>query len=561
MALTTWYSAGTVSVDNGSAIVTGTGTLWGDDAIMPGDLFCDPAQPAVPPQRVKEVTADGTLELWAPWPGTTLAGAAYEIRYVGIIERSTAQTRRLLEELSVVDANGRGLFYRFSTSTTDADPGAGYIRLNNADLTLATAAYIDVTDANGGSVAGEIDTWDESTSLAKGKLWVRGIAQPAAFHSYEVTGSVVDGTGYRKLTLTHVGGSGSFAADDELMVAFARTGDIGEGYITNATVADPTELTALEGETAGYLVFVTDLQTDFGAFSGRSGVVELIAGPDWELVALYTGPQGDQGDQGIPGVQGERGINWQGDYSAGTAYVEDDGVLYNGSSWRALGATTGDAPPTLPTTSNAWWQLLAQKGTDGAGTVASLSGGTGISVDSTDPTVPIIAAIIASQAEAEAGTEAAKLMTPQRTAQAIAELSPEVPSDLYRPSNILGTVSQSSGVPTGAIIERGSNANGEYVRYADGTQICTFRATVSIDITASVFGGFRSGGQSWTYPATFSSAPIVSSNTAELSSFGAIAYPFVSDPTVSATYFFTSVTSQASSISRSIDLVSIGRWF
>ncbi len=173
------------------------------------------------------------------------------------LKRSTAQTRRLLEELSVVDANGRGLFYRFSTSTTDADPGAGYIRLNNADLTLATAAYIDVTDANGGSVAGEIDTWDDSTSLAKGKLWVRGIAQPAAFHSYEVTGSVVDGTGYRKLTLTHVGGSGSFAADDELMVAFARTGDIGEGYITNATVADPTELTALEGETAGYLVFVT----------------------------------------------------------------------------------------------------------------------------------------------------------------------------------------------------------------------------------------------------------------------------------------------------------------
>jgi hypothetical protein len=38
--------------------------------------------------------------------------------------------------------------------------------------------------------------------------------------------------------------------------------------------------------------------------------------------------------------------------------------------------------------------------------------------------------------------------------------------------NIVGTVSQSSGVPTGAIIERGSNANGEFVKYADGTLIC-----------------------------------------------------------------------------------------
>ena len=44
---------------------------------------------------------------------------------------------------------------------------------------------------------------------------------------------------------------------------------------------------------------------------------------------------------------------------------------------------------------------------------------------------------------------------------------------IYNQSNILGTVSQSGGVPTGAIIERGSNANGEFVRYADGTLIST----------------------------------------------------------------------------------------
>ena len=44
---------------------------------------------------------------------------------------------------------------------------------------------------------------------------------------------------------------------------------------------------------------------------------------------------------------------------------------------------------------------------------------------------------------------------------------------LYDHFTILGAVSQSAGVPTGGIIERGSNANGEYVRFADGTQICT----------------------------------------------------------------------------------------
>ena len=42
-------------------------------------------------------------------------------------------------------------------------------------------------------------------------------------------------------------------------------------------------------------------------------------------------------------------------------------------------------------------------------------------------------------------------------------------------NNILGTVSESDGTPTGAIFERGSNVNGDYVKYADGTLICTAR--------------------------------------------------------------------------------------
>lgn len=52
-------------------------------------------------------------------------------------------------------------------------------------------------------------------------------------------------------------------------------------------------------------------------------------------------------------------------------------------------------------------------------------------------------------------------------------------SYLYGTGNLLGTVSQSSGVPTGSVIERGSNANGEYVRFADGTQICTRSLTLT----------------------------------------------------------------------------------
>lgn len=75
---------------------------------------------------------------------------------------------------------------------------------------------------------------------------------------------------------------------------------------------------------------------------------------------------------------------------------------------------------------------------------------------------------------------------------------------LYGRDSILGTVSQSSGVPTGAIIERGSNANGEYIKFADGTLICqgNFPSAVAASASANFFFA-------WTYPYSFSARPFV----------------------------------------------------
>lgn len=74
----------------------------------------------------------------------------------------------------------------------------------------------------------------------------------------------------------------------------------------------------------------------------------------------------------------------------------------------------------------------------------------------------------------------------------------------------VGTVSQSSGVPTGAIMERGSNANGEYIRFADGTQICWLReSALPVAITAASGALYRDTTiAAWTFPAAFSVTPI-----------------------------------------------------
>ncbi len=45
--------------------------------------------------------------------------------------------------------------------------------------------------------------------------------------------------------------------------------------------------------------------------------------------------------------------------------------------------------------------------------------------------------------------------------------------DIYGQGNVLGMVSQTAGQVTGALFERGGNANGRYVKFADGTLICT----------------------------------------------------------------------------------------
>jgi len=55
-------------------------------------------------------------------------------------------------------------------------------------------------------------------------------------------------------------------------------------------------------------------------------------------------------------------------------------------------------------------------------------------------------------------------------------------------ANILGPVSQTGGTPTGAVIERGSNANGEFIRFADGTQMCT-NANSAITTAPAAFAG------------------------------------------------------------------------
>ena len=73
---------------------------------------------------------------------------------------------------------------------------------------------------------------------------------------------------------------------------------------------------------------------------------------------------------------------------------------------------------------------------------------------------------------------------------------------IYHNKNAVGTVSQSGGVPTGAIIESGSNSNGEYVKLADGTLFCRVTFENIGPINTSTGALYTSDRYVWTLPAT-----------------------------------------------------------
>jgi len=197
------------------------------------------------------------------------------------------------------DASGIKLTY--STTTTDADPGAGAFRLNNATPASATAAYIDNTQVGGASITAILDTWDDSTSATRGYVRFEKTTDPTVWAQFRVTGSVVDGSGYRKLTLTGGAGSGAFTNGDAFSVSFSRTGDAGAGNGDLIAANNLSELTATAGTARANLrVYNTGALLTGADFDSivTGGIYSLdntstnapIAGIYWYLqVDVYTG--------------------------------------------------------------------------------------------------------------------------------------------------------------------------------------------------------------------------------------------------------------------------------
>lgn len=128
---------------------------------------------------------------------------------------------------------------------------------------------------------------------------------------------------------------------------------------------------------------------------------------------------------------------------------------------------------------------------------------------------------------------------------------------MYSTRNAVGSVGFLNGGNSGALIERGSNANGEYRKFADGTLICTaYRAgdlamSGGYGITGLYYGGFT-----WDFPAVFAAPPQVSGSGSDPSRIGWVSAYNISGSSCSPVYF-----SASSNVNPcGVHTIAVGRW-
>lgn len=128
---------------------------------------------------------------------------------------------------------------------------------------------------------------------------------------------------------------------------------------------------------------------------------------------------------------------------------------------------------------------------------------------------------------------------------------------------IVGTVSQSGGVPTGAILQRGLNASGEFIRFADGTQICwrsTDTATVASPAGSIFVNGSALGPYTW--PTAFIAPPIELLTSRKVDEAAAHSWAAsVSPPTTTQSGRMQIFRATSDTGNFYVQIFAIGRWF
>lgn len=172
---------------------------------------------------------------------------------------------------SIAAGTAVALPYTFSTTTTDADPGAGYLRLDNATQNAATTIRCDLVGADGSTFTDVIATFDDSTSTIKGFIKLMALADPTKWLLFSVS-ALASPSGYRNITVAPVASSAAnpFANNDEVVLTFTRNGDKGDTGASASSTLNRTIYTSGVNTFTPSATGYYDVQL-WGAGGGNSG--------------------------------------------------------------------------------------------------------------------------------------------------------------------------------------------------------------------------------------------------------------------------------------------------
>ncbi len=524
-----YYETGTASITQGQTVVTGQGTAW-SQIVRPADDFGKHVGMPIP---IASVDSDTQITLAYPWPGPTQAAAPYRVTFTPY----HVAYRQALQEIGQLLSSG-----------------------------------------NVSALAGLV-----------------GAAN--------------------KVPMFTGPGALDLIAKEDLI----------NGVRFDVQVPDIASRAAYDNEAAGFTVLVADVGDGRSAIYTKSSATAA----DWSDPAYLTGPKGDTGSPWD---------DWQGGWATATAYAELAGVENGGSSYICTSAHTSDATsePGVGASWQTYWDLVAAKGADGAGTgdvvgpagatnghVAVFDGATGKLIEDggnslndflklSGGTLTGILAFnstlgssnqlldlqqgygVYSDNAGSVGSSRLWINSPDngeinlgpRTGGeflALGRFNAELfqvrssfgtlfqvdESDLlwkgqhvYRQDNIVGAVSVSGGgTPTGSIIEKGSNANGQYVKYADGTLICWRTWTTTTLAIDGAYGDLFIGALSWAYPSAFV-GELPSVNCSYLKWGTSASWPALSALSLTSTSIRVyDIQSRPAGTGTAISVTAIGRWY
>jgi hypothetical protein len=228
---------------------------------------------------------------------------------------------------------------------------------------------------NGSKAVTGIDTAWVIAQVAGGTIFVQAEGNPLPLASIESDTAAT-------AALEWSGATGTYAYALLRATAFSEQLETNSNILSRLLVAmeagtlyrydvagDTTDLAIYAERPAGFAFLAIDVNP------AELYIKASAASGDWAGPFSYG--QGEQGDEGPPGPAAV--FNWRGAYSGATTYSKNDGVRGSGRSFVSLqDGNVGHALPVFPATTNAWWDLTAEKGADGAGTgdVAGPAGAT-----------------------------------------------------------------------------------------------------------------------------------------------------------------------------------------